>query len=156
MSAPFTVSLCSACGHVTYPPRILCPACGGAEWTRRLADTGVLEEVTVRRPVMKHRQLPWGSWLDQRETRLGTVRTDLGPLVVARVPDDATPGLRVNLQTHSSTAIAVTGHVAEAAAVPKGPAGRPGDRGEGGLAFGGGTGPASGADGSIHGPARRD
>jgi len=115
VSAPFTVALCGRCGHPAYPPRILCPRCGAAEWTRRLADTGVVEEVTVRRPVMKHRQLPWGNWLDQEQTRLGTVRTDLGPLVVCRVPEGVGPGDRVALRAQASTAIATTGRDVEAA-----------------------------------------
>lgn len=114
MSAPFTVAVCEQCGYAAYPPRILCPRCGAAEWRRRLADSGVVEEITVRRPVSKRRQLPDGNWLDQSETRLGSVRTDLGPVIVARVPGDATPGDRVRLRAQASTAIALPGQVAEA------------------------------------------
>jgi len=123
VSAPFTVPMCERCAHLAYPPRILCPACGGAAWTRRLADEGTVEEVTVRRPVMKRRQLPWGNWLDQAETWLGTVRTDAGPLVVARVPEGAQRGDRVVLTTQASTAIATTGRQVDAAALPKEPHG---------------------------------
>lgn len=114
MSAPFTVEACARCGYAAYPPRILCPRCGAAEWRRQLADSGVVEEITVRRPVFKRRQLPQGNWLDQSETHLGSVRTDLGPVVVARVPDDARPGDRVRLHAQASTAIALPGQVAEA------------------------------------------
>ena len=114
MSASFTIDVCATCGYAAYPPRILCPGCGGTEWRRRLADTGVIEETTVRRPVFKRRQLPLGNWLDQSETRLGSVRTDLGPVVVARVPESARPGDRVRLQAQASTAIALPGQVAEA------------------------------------------
>ncbi len=114
MSAAFTVDVCSRCGYAAYPPRILCPACGGAEWRRRRADSGVVEEITVRRPVFKRRQLPWGNWLDQSETWLGSVRTDLGPVVVARVPESVKPGDRVRLHSQASTTIALPGHLAEA------------------------------------------
>jgi len=120
MSAAFTVEVCSRCGYAAYPPRILCPECSGAEWRRGLADSGVVEEITVRRPVSKHRQLPWGNWLDQSETRLGSVRTDLGPVVVARVPEGAKPGDRVRLHAQASTAIALPGHLVEA--TPSAPA----------------------------------
>jgi uncharacterized OB-fold protein len=130
MSAPFTVALCAVCGHAAYPPRILCPVCASSDWTRRLADTGVVEEVTVRRPVTKHRQLPWGNWLDQEETRLGTVKTDLGPRIVCRVPEGVGPGDRVSLHAQASTAIATTGRDVEAAALPPGSIGRPGERGD--------------------------
>jgi uncharacterized protein len=117
MSAPFTIAICTSCGYAAYPPRILCPDCGGTEWRRRLADSGVVEEITVRRPVFKRRQLPYGNWLDQSETRLGAVRTDLGPVVVARIPEDAKPGDRVRLLAQASTAIALPGQVAEAETV---------------------------------------
>jgi uncharacterized OB-fold protein len=114
MSAPFTVDVCERCGYAAYPPRILCPGCGGSKWRRQLAATGVVQETTVRRPVFKRRQLPGGNWLDQSETRLGAVRTDLGPVVIARVPESARPGDRVRLQAHASTAIALPGQVVEA------------------------------------------
>ncbi len=114
MSAPFAISACKACGHLAYPPRILCPECGGTEWGRRLAETGVVEELTVRRPVFKRRQLPWGNWLDQAETHLAAVVTDLGPRIVCRVPEGTKVGDRVTLVARGSTAIAVPGKVVEA------------------------------------------
>lgn len=114
MSAPFVVSRCTACDHRVHPPRILCPACGRAGWARQLADAGVVEEVTVRRPVAKRRQLPFGNWLDQRETWLASVRTDAGPRIVARVPEGTESGDRVRLRLEASTTIALTGQVARA------------------------------------------
>ena len=118
MSAPFAVPCCKNCGHLAYPPRILCPVCGHAEWGRKLADTGVVEEVTVRRPVFKRRQLPWGNWLDQEATVLAAVRTDAGPRVVCRVGQGTKTGDRVTLKARGSTAIAVPGQVVEAQAEP--------------------------------------
>jgi uncharacterized OB-fold protein len=114
LSAPFTVTVCRNCDHPCYPPRILCPNCGASDWGRRLADTGVIEEITVRRPVFKRRQLPWGNWLDQQETKLGSVKTDLGPRVIALLPEGAAPGDRVTLAAQASTAIAIPGQVVEA------------------------------------------
>lgn len=125
MSAPFTVHRCARCGYAAYPPRIACPRCGGTEWRRRLADAGVVEEVTVRRPVTKHRQLPWGNWIDQAETRLAEVRTDLGPVVICRVGEGVRRGMRVRLEAQASTAIALPGQQVEA---------RPLAPGEGGAA----------------------
>lgn len=116
MSAPFTVAKCRACGYLAYPERIICPSCGAADWGKALADTGVVEQLTVRRPVLKRRQLPWGDWLDQSETRLASVRTDAGPRVVARVAAGVVPGDRVSLSASGSTAIAVPGQVVDAAA----------------------------------------
>ncbi|HEY4281356.1 MAG TPA: zinc ribbon domain-containing protein [Conexibacter sp.] len=117
MSAPFTVPKCGICGHLAYPPRILCPECGGNAWTRTLADSGVVTEVTVRRPVSKRRQLPMGNWLDQEAVRLAAVHVAVGERsvrVIARVPDGVEAGDRVTLTTEASTAIAVPGHVVEA------------------------------------------
>lgn len=116
MSSAFTVRACEACGHAVYPPRILCPRCGGAAWKRRLAESGVVEEVTVRRPVLKRRQLPWGNWLDQEATRLASIKTDAGPRIVARVPEGVAAGDRVVLSLQASTAIALPGQVVEAQA----------------------------------------
>lgn len=117
MSAPFVVARCDTCGHLAYPPRILCPVCAGSRWGRRLADTGVVEEVTVRRPVAKRRQLPWGNWLDQEETRLASVRTDAGPRVICRVAPGVQVGDRVTLVARGSTAIALAGHDVSAVVV---------------------------------------
>jgi uncharacterized OB-fold protein len=114
MSAPMTVSECSTCGYLAYPPRILCPRCGGSEWKRRLAGSGVVTEVTVRRPVFKRRQLPWGNWLDQEATRLAAVRSEVGVRIVARVPEGIEVGDRVALVQQGSTAIALPGHEVEA------------------------------------------
>jgi uncharacterized OB-fold protein len=127
VSAPFTVSVCRVCDHACYPPRILCPNCGASDWGRRLADTGVVEEVTVRRPVFKRRQLPWGNWLDQEETKLGSVKTDLGPRVVVLLPEGAKPGDRVTLAAQASTAIAIPGQVVEAVREQPAPASEPGE-----------------------------
>jgi uncharacterized OB-fold protein len=114
MSAPFAVSECRTCGYVGYPPRILCPTCGGSAWKRRLTETGIVTEVTVRRPVFKRRQLPWGNWLDQEATRLAAVQSDAGVRIVARVPEGVEVGDRVRLRSHGSTAIALPGQVVDA------------------------------------------
>lgn len=114
MSAPFVVDECAACGHLLYPPRILCPVCASSRFRRHLADTGIAEEVTTRRPVFKRRQLPWGNWLDQSETHLASIKTDAGPRVIARVPPDLRPGDRVILRAQASTAIALPGRDVEA------------------------------------------
>jgi uncharacterized OB-fold protein len=114
MSAPMTVSECRQCGYVAYPPRILCPVCAGSEWKRRLAATGIVTEVTVRRPVFKRRQLPWGNWLDQEAARLACVQSDAGVRIVARVPEGVEVGDRVHLVSQASTAIALPGQVVEA------------------------------------------
>jgi uncharacterized OB-fold protein len=117
VSAPFTVSECRSCGYVAYPPRILCPRCAANDWKKRITDQGVVTEITVRRPVFKRRQLPWGNWLDQEETRLAVVQSDAGVRIVARVPDGVEIGDRVKLTAQASTAIALPGQVVEGAAL---------------------------------------
>ena len=118
MSSPFTVPKCSSCGRLAYPPRILCPGCGSSQWTRTLADSGIVTEVTTRRPVFKRRQLPWGNWLDQEAVRLAAVRADVGVRIVARVPEGVEVGDRVTLSAQACTAIALPGQVVDAAAEP--------------------------------------
>lgn len=107
MSAPFAVWECRACGYVAYPPRILCPTCGVDDWKRRVTETGVVTEITVRRPVFERRQLASGDWRDQEETRLAAVRSDAGVRIIARVPPEVGIGDRVKLIAQASTAIAV-------------------------------------------------
>lgn len=113
MSAPLTVAECRSCGYLAYPPRILCPRCGGGEWKRTLAESGVVTELTVRRPVFKRRQLPWGNWLDQEATRLAAVQADTGVRIIARVPEGVEIGDRVALVAQGSTAIALPGQTVE-------------------------------------------
>jgi uncharacterized OB-fold protein len=114
VSAPFTVEECAECGYVAYPPRILCPRCAAHDWKRRLTDQGVVTEITVRRPVFKRRQLPWGNWLDQAETRLAAVHSDAGVRIIARIPEGVEIGDRVRLASQASTVIALPGQVVEA------------------------------------------
>lgn len=114
MSAPMTVAECRVCSYLAYPPRILCPTCGSNEWKKRLAGSGIVTEVTTRRPVFKRRQLPYGNWLDQEATRLAAVQSDVGVRIIARVPEGVEVGDRVALTQQGSTAIALPGHQVEA------------------------------------------
>jgi uncharacterized OB-fold protein len=103
MSAPMTISECVTCGYLAYPPRILCPNCGGSEWKRRLAGSGVVTEVTVRRPVFNEEAMP-----------LAAVRSEDGVRIVARVPEGTEVGDRVELVQEGSIAIARPDHHAQA------------------------------------------
>jgi uncharacterized OB-fold protein len=67
----FTLPVCADCGRAVFPPRAICPHCGGRTWTRAQTATGTVEELTER-----------------DGTRIASVRTDLGPVLVARA--DAT------------------------------------------------------------------
>ena len=91
MSRGFAYRVCRTCGFAVFPPRLLCPKCGGASWERRLATDGVLEDATTlwRAPG----GVPGGP------IRLGTVRLDAGPALVVRLHSDAAPRVRVALET---------------------------------------------------------
>ena len=75
-SRPFAVWRCAECGLSAWPPPAMCRRCGSLGFAPEPAPGGTLEEVT-------------GS--------LGTVRTDAGPMVVARVAG-ARPGAAVTLR----------------------------------------------------------
>ena len=77
MSLP--VPVCTACGRASFPRRLLCPDCGGAEWRDEPVDGGTLEVAS------------------ERDVRVGAVRTGLGPVVIARVETGAQPGDEVPL-----------------------------------------------------------
>lgn len=90
MSEPLTVAECVTCGYVAYPPRILCPNCGGGEWRSRPAGSGVVTEVTQTR----------------EGVRLAAVRSDAGPRIIARVPEGTEAGDRVVLLREGKAALA--------------------------------------------------
>jgi uncharacterized OB-fold protein len=83
------VWVCRTCGRAAFPRRALCPACGGASWSREPAGTGTVEEVTtVRHAVGAEGDL---------SVSLGSVRLDTGPIVVAVVDARSRAGDRVEL-----------------------------------------------------------
>ena len=85
MSSGLAVSVCRTCGKAAFPPRVLCPACGGASWRREWAEEGVVEEMTAV------------GGAEGAPVRFATVRLDAGPVVVARVDDEPRQGGRVEL-----------------------------------------------------------
>jgi len=90
VSEPLTVAECCGCGYLAYPPRILCPNCGGGEWRSRPAGRGVVTEVTESR----------------EGVRLAAVRSDGGVRIVARLLDEAAAGDRVELLREGKVALA--------------------------------------------------
>jgi len=76
----FPIPVCTACGRAAFPPRALCPSCGRRSWADAAAEAGRVEEVTERAGV-----------------HIASVRTDLGPVVVARVAEATAPGDMVRL-----------------------------------------------------------
>jgi NAD(P)-dependent dehydrogenase (short-subunit alcohol dehydrogenase family)/uncharacterized OB-fold protein len=88
----FMLQICSDCGAVIYPPRDACPACLSARLSYQDVDNlGMLiAETTVRvsaDPYFRER-MPW---------RVGIVKLDAGPLLVAHLHGDALEGGRVQL-----------------------------------------------------------
>jgi len=83
------IPICTGCGRAVFPPRLLCPHCGAAEWRDELVDVGVLEAVTERGDV-----------------RVGAVRTPLGPLLIARVEGEHHPGDDVALDEDGDVPVA--------------------------------------------------
>ena len=74
---------CAECDQVIYPPREMCPKCWSMnlDW-RDIADGGELvSETTLRTSVNTYfrERMPW---------RIGTVRLDAGPVVLAHVHGD--------------------------------------------------------------------
>jgi uncharacterized protein len=82
------VPVCTACGRAVFPRRLLCPECGGSEWREEAVERGTIEAAS------------------ERDTRVGGVRTPLGPLVIARLESDAAPGTEVELDEDGDTPVA--------------------------------------------------
>lgn len=88
----FELQVCADCDAVQYPPREVCGDCLSErlDW-RPVADGGALIATTTLRhsnDLYFRERLPW---------RVGTVRMDAGPSVVAHVHEDCADGARVRL-----------------------------------------------------------
>ena len=88
----FALQHCSDCGAVQYPPRDACQRCLSAEldWQDTLTAAEVLAETVIRAspdPYFRER-LPW---------RMGSVRLDVGPVVVTHLHGDVGRGDRVQM-----------------------------------------------------------
>lgn len=76
------IQRCERCGTSAFPDRLWCPGCGAADLSQRRAGPGrVEEETTLRRSA--------------EPVRLGTVRLDSGPLIVARLATGTGAGTQV-------------------------------------------------------------
>jgi uncharacterized OB-fold protein len=93
VSEPMTVAECVTCGYLAYPPRILCPNCGGGEWRDRPAGSGVVTEVTETR----------------EGVRVGAVRSDGGVRIIARLDPGISAGDPVELHRDGFAALARSG-----------------------------------------------
>ena len=79
------IQRCQQCGTSAFPDRLWCPGCGAGELRHTPAGPGrVEEETTLRRSA--------------EPVRLGTVRLDAGPLVIARLANFTGAGTQVRLE----------------------------------------------------------
>ena len=86
------IQRCERCGTNAFPDRLWCPGCRAGELRHIAAGPGrVEEETTLRRA--------------PEPVRLGTVRLDAGPLVIARLSRLARTGTQVHLELTPSRTI---------------------------------------------------
>lgn len=83
---------CTACGVHLFPERLRCPRCGAWEFEAVAAGPGRVEERTTLR---------------RGGVRLGSVRLASGPVVIARLGEDAEDVVR--LEEHPDGAIEARG-----------------------------------------------
>jgi uncharacterized OB-fold protein len=87
-AAGVPIRVCRTCGHAVFPPRLLCSQCGGADWRDAVAESGVVEEAT---------EAVFRTSGERLAHRIASVRTDAGPVVIARLVDGVEPGAAVSL-----------------------------------------------------------
>jgi uncharacterized OB-fold protein len=91
------VLVCGRCGRIVFPDRLVCLDCASSEWRRAYVEGGVVEEVTTVRRAPGRLPGP---------VRLGTVRLDGGPPVVARLLEGTDEGDRVLLSADDGVPVA--------------------------------------------------
>jgi len=104
-SGRFALQVCLDCNAVIYPPRDACPSCLSARLAFRDLDAAgtLVAETTVQtssEPYFRERT-PW---------RVGTVKLDAGPVVIAHLHGDTVEGARVLLELkldRSGSAVAI-------------------------------------------------
>jgi NAD(P)-dependent dehydrogenase (short-subunit alcohol dehydrogenase family)/uncharacterized OB-fold protein len=88
----FALQVCADCAHVPYPPRDACPRCLSARLTFGDVDPNgrLIAETTIRVSTDAYfrERMPW---------RMGTVKLDAGPVIVAHLHGDTVEGERVKL-----------------------------------------------------------
>jgi uncharacterized OB-fold protein len=102
MKRGLIVTVCTSCGRTVFPPRVLCPACGGAAWRTELVDKGVVEEVTT-----VHRAV---GVVGEEPVTLASVRLAAGPVVIARLDGPGAVGGRVELAVEEGAPVARPPH----------------------------------------------
>ena len=88
----FMLQACEACGSLQYPPRDACASCLSVDLKWRDVEPGgdLIAETTVRTSTNTYfrERTPW---------RIGTVKLDAGPSVMAHVHGDVARGQRVHI-----------------------------------------------------------
>lgn len=92
----FMLQKCNACGQVCYPAREVCPKCWSMDlpWTDMPEGGMLVAESTLRTSNNAYfqKRLPW---------RIGTVKLDAGPVVLAHLHGDAAELARVRMITRT-------------------------------------------------------
>ena len=86
------IQRCERCGTSAFPDRLWCPGCGADQLRHTAAGPGRVEEETTLRRLTE-------------PVRLGTVRLQAGPLVIARLAARAETGSEVRLDRAPEGAI---------------------------------------------------
>jgi uncharacterized OB-fold protein len=69
------IPVCASCATAAFPPRVLCPSCGSREWTTVDAVGGTVVGLTEHRGIV-----------------IASVRSDAGPVIIARAIRPLEPG----------------------------------------------------------------
>ena len=80
---------CNKCGQLSFPPRLICPACGSREFEmERLPDTGIVLTYTVIRVAPT-------PFVDEAPYAVGIVELDGGTRITAQITDCSLDSIRI-------------------------------------------------------------
>ena len=94
------IQKCRVCAEVHFPAHLSCAKCGAMDFETISTQQGILEQITVL-----NRRV---GATDAEPVCIGLVRTEAGPLLIARINGNLPINTRVTLNSDGATPVATS------------------------------------------------